>query len=158
MRIPKKIQNKIYILCLSIIIFVILNFNNYNNYNNVLNRTSIDNQYKYVFNVSSISSNIYSNVCKELYTLEEFRIIGVVYYGDYKYTWYDDTTLDGGGLVIKGRHYDEQGYICDEQGYICVASSELDKGTIVYTPFGKQGKVYDSGCPFGVIDVYIKGY
>ena len=80
---------------------------------------------------------------------------GRLYYGDYQYTWYSERVLPGYGLVIDGRHTDADGFVCDGDGYICVASSSLNKGTVVDTPFGRQGKVYDSGCDWGTIDVYV---
>lgn len=80
---------------------------------------------------------------------------GRLYYGDYQYTWYSERVLPGYGLVIDGRHTDSDGFVCDGDGYICVASSSLNKGTVVDTPFGRQGKVYDSGCDWGTIDVYV---
>ena len=94
-------------------------------------------------------------ISSALYTPGQFQNLGVVYYGDYKWTWYSERVLPGGGLKIPGRHNDENGYICDEDGYICLASSTLKKGTIVDTPFGKQGKIYDSGCAVGTVDVYV---
>lgn len=42
----------------------------------------------------------------------------------------------------------------DKNGYICLASSSLKKGTVVKTPFGAKGKVYDCGCARGTLDVY----
>ena len=80
---------------------------------------------------------------------------GRIYYGDYQYTWYSERVLPGYGLAIDGRHTDADGFVCDGDGYICVASSSLNKGTVVDTPFGRQGKVYDSGCDWGTIDVYV---
>ena len=94
-------------------------------------------------------------ISSALYTPGQFQNLGVVYYGDYKWTWYSERVLPGGGLKIPGRHNDENGYICDEDGYICLASSTLSKGTILNTPFGKQGKIYDCGCAVGIIDVYV---
>ena len=94
-------------------------------------------------------------ISSALYTPGQFQNLGVVYYGDYKWTWYSERVLPGGGLKIPGRHNDENGYICDEDGYICLASSTLSKGTILNTPFGKQGKIYDSGCAVGTVDVYV---
>lgn len=80
---------------------------------------------------------------------------GRLYYGNYQYTWYSERVLPGYGLAIDGRHTDADGFVCDGDGYICVASSSLNKGTVVDTPFGRQGKVYDSGCDWGTIDVYV---
>jgi len=86
-------------------------------------------------------------------TPAEFRRAGVVYANGYKYTWYSEKVLPGKGLKIPGRHSDGN-FVRDGDGYICVASSDLPKGTVVDTPFGK-GKVYDTGCPSGVIDIYV---
>ena len=82
----------------------------------------------------------------------QFRKMGIIYADGYKYTWYSEKVLPGGGLNIPGRHSDGN-YVRDEDEYIVLASSDLPKGTIVETPFG-TGKVYDSGCASGVIDVY----
>lgn len=86
-------------------------------------------------------------------TPSEFRRAGVVYYNGYKFTYYSEKVLPGKGLKIPDRHSDGN-FVRDGDGYICVASSDLPKGTIVDTPFGK-GKVYDTGCPSGVIDLYV---
>lgn len=79
---------------------------------------------------------------------------GRLYWGGYQYTWYSEGVLPGYGLEIEGRHTDADGFVCDGDGYICVASSSLNKGAVVDTPFGREGKVYDCGCDYGVIDVY----
>ena len=81
------------------------------------------------------------------------RSKGVVYYNGHRETWYSQKVLPGGGLKIPGRHVDSRGLVCDGDGYICVASSDLAKGTIVETSLG-TGKVYDSGCASGTIDIY----
>ena len=89
-----------------------------------------------------------------LYSNEEFKYHGVIYWNDLKWTWYSQKVLPGGGLDIPGRHVDENNYVCDENDYICLASNDMPKGTIIDTPLGKKGKVYDCGCPSGVVDVY----
>lgn len=78
---------------------------------------------------------------------------GVNYFNGHRETWYSQRVLPGGGLKIPGRHVDERGIICDGDGFISVASSDYSKGTIVETSLG-TGKVYDSGCPSGTIDIY----
>jgi len=83
---------------------------------------------------------------------QEFRIAGVVYDDTYRYTWYSENVKPGGGLDIPGR-YSDGNYVRDEDGYIVLASSELPKGTVINTPLG-DGKIYDSGCAYGTIDVY----
>ena len=85
-------------------------------------------------------------------TPQEFRKAGVVYQNGYRYTYYSEKVLPGKGLNIPGR-YSDGNFVRDKDGYICVASSDLKKGTVVDTPFGK-GKVYDTGCPSGTIDIY----
>ena len=86
------------------------------------------------------------------YTPQEFRRAGVIYYNGWKFTYYSEKVLPGKGLRIPGRHSDGN-FVRDEDNYICVASSDLPKGAVVDTPFG-EGKVYDTGCPSGVIDIY----
>ena len=89
-----------------------------------------------------------------IYSARRFKRLGVVYYGGYKYTYYSDLVLPGGGLKIPGRHYDENGYICDEDGYICSASQMHSKGTVLDSPFGKKVKIYD-WCDIKSIDIYV---
>lgn len=91
----------------------------------------------------------------EWYSADELRFLGVIYAGDFRWTWYSQNVLPGGGLQIPGRHVDENGYICDENDRICLASSDLEWGTIVTTPFGKEGCIYDCGCASGTLDVYV---
>lgn len=71
-----------------------------------------------------------------------------------KETWYSQKVLPGGGLKIPGRHVNNEGFVCDGDGYICVSSSTYPKGTIIETSRG-MGKVYDSGCEPGVLDIYV---
>lgn len=82
---------------------------------------------------------------------------GGVYYNPntgLKETWYSQRVLPGGGLKIPGRHVNSEGFVCDQDEYICVASSTYPKGTIIETSRG-VGKVYDSGCKPGILDVYV---
>lgn len=81
--------------------------------------------------------------------------IGVVYYNGHKETYYSQHVLPGGGLNIPGRYVAEDGTIRDENGYICVAAdpSFLPYGSVVETSLG-TGKVYDSGCAYGTVDIY----
>ena len=90
-----------------------------------------------------------------LYEPSEFQWMGVLNWGGYRWTYYSQQVLPGGGLNIPGRHVDEDGYVCDENGYICLASNDLSRGIVVPTPLGKDGKIYDSGCASGTLDVYV---
>ncbi len=78
---------------------------------------------------------------------------GVVYYNGHRETWYSQRVLPGGGLSIPGRHVASDGTIRDADGYVCVASSDLAQGSTVETTHG-TGKVYDSGCSSGTVDIY----
>lgn len=89
------------------------------------------------------------------YSPYDLQTMGVISWGGYRYTYYSENVLPGYGLQIEGRHTDEYGFVCDGEGYICVASSSLPWGTIVDTPFGRAGKVYDSCGAWDVIDVYV---
>ena len=89
------------------------------------------------------------------YTPNEFYNMGIIEWGGWFWTYYSEVYMPGTALPIPGRWTDENGYVCDENNYICLASSSLPKGTIVDTPFGKMGKVYDCGCLSYILDVYV---
>lgn len=82
--------------------------------------------------------------------------IGVVYFNGHKETYYSQNVLPGGGLKIPGRHVAEDGTVRDEEGYICVAAdwNYLPYGATVLTSLG-PARVYDTGCDYGVIDIYV---
>lgn len=85
----------------------------------------------------------------------DFIVDGIEYWGGYRWTYYSELVLPGEGLDIPGRYTDNNGYVCDGNNYICLASDSLPKGTVVSTPFGKDGKVYDCGCGADdILDVY----
>lgn len=81
---------------------------------------------------------------------------GVFHFGGHKETYYSERVLPGGGLDIPGRHIADDGTIRDEDGYICVASdlTYLARGSEVMTSLG-PAKVYDTGCDYGTIDIYV---
>lgn len=105
--------------------------------------------------IQEIESQVSEPITYPEYTPADFMSAGVIYWGAWRWTWYSQNVLPGGGLCIPGRHVDDMGYVCDENEYICLAATSLSKGTVVDTPFGKQGKVYDSGCAYGTIDTYV---
>ena len=90
-----------------------------------------------------------------LYSPRYFKQMGVIYWNGWRWTWYSERVLPGTGLHIPGRYTDEQGYVRDIDGYICLASDDLSNGTVINTPFGHYGKVYDCGCGSGTVDVYV---
>ena len=81
---------------------------------------------------------------------------GAIYYNGHRETYYSEKVLPGNGLRIPGRHVADDGTIRDEEGYICVAADPgfMSKGSILITSLG-PAKVYDSGCAYGTIDIYV---
>lgn len=84
---------------------------------------------------------------------EDFIEAGVINSGGYKYTYYSQSVLPGGGLNIPGRHV-SGGFVRDENEYIVLAN-DAPKGTIIETPFG-VGMVYDRGTYGSHIDIYVQ--
>lgn len=81
----------------------------------------------------------------------DFMQQGVIYDGGIRFTWYSSNTC---------WHYrtdewtaGDDGIYRDSEGYVVVASDDDMQGDVVSTPFG-EGRVYDSGCGSGTIDVY----
>ena len=114
----------------------------------------------YVNDNDDVSSNSNSNNSVgsgATYSAEEFQNAGVINWGGYQWTYYSELILPGDGLDIPGRHTTSDGYVCDGDGYVVLASdlSMLSRGSVVDTPFGYTGKVYDTGCAYGVLDVYV---
>lgn len=86
-------------------------------------------------------------------TPKKFKTMGVVSKYGKTWTWYSQRVLPGGGLRIRGRHLNENGYVVDWKGRLVLSSSEYKRGTVMKTPFGAKGIVLDDGC-WGSIDVY----
>ena len=89
------------------------------------------------------------------YSPSYFRRAGVLHWNGWRWTWYSERILPGHGLRIPGRHTDAQGYVRDGNGYLCLASDAIRRGTVIDTPLGSLGKVYDCGCGMTTIDVYV---
>ena len=90
-----------------------------------------------------------------IYSPSYFKEAGVIWWNGWRWTWYSERVLPGYDLNIPGRYTDAQGYVRDGDGYICLATDGLAKGTIIDTPFGHAGKIYDCGCGTETIDVYV---
>ena len=101
---------------------------------------------------SGMTETVYA---KAKYSAKYFKKAGVIRWGGWKWTWYSQRVLPGKGLKIPGRHVDKSGYVCDKKNYIVLSSTSVKRGKVVKTPFGKKGKVYDTGCAKGVFDVYV---
>ena len=74
---------------------------------------------------------------------------GVCYYNGHRETFYSQRVLPGGGLA-------NDGTIRDKDGYIVVAANPgfYSRGSRLMISLG-PAKVYDSGCAYGTIDVYV---
>lgn len=109
--------------------------------------------------ITKKSTSNYSGISKtkspSLYNLRYLRYHGIVNWNGYKYTYYSQRVLQGQGLKIPGRHINSGGYVADKDGYIVIAN-DRPKGTVLPTPFGYKGKVYDRGTYGNHIDVYTK--
>lgn len=81
---------------------------------------------------------------------------GAMNFNGHRETYYSEKVLPGTGLNIPGRHVADDGTIRDGDGYICVAAdpSYLARGSVLITSLG-PAKVYDSGCAYGTVDIYV---
>ena len=94
-----------------------------------------------------------------LYTYSGTRLTkskGAQYFNGHKETYYSQRVLPGNSLAIPGRHVADDGTVRDGDGFICVAADPgyMPKGSILITSLG-PAKVYDSGCAYGTIDIYV---
>ena len=77
---------------------------------------------------------------------------GIVHWGGYRFTWYSQRVLPGGGLNIPNRHVNSAGFVCDGDGYI-VAATAMGRGTVGNSPWGAW-KSYDTGVSGNTVDLY----
>ena len=94
-----------------------------------------------------------------LYTTAGSRLTrskGAQYFNGHKETYYSQRVLPGNSLAIPGRHVADDGTVRDGDGFICVAADPgfMPKGSILITSLG-PAKVYDCGCAYGTIDIYV---
>lgn len=79
------------------------------------------------------------------YSVNDLMYMGVIGWNGFKFTYYSQGVLPGGGLAIPGRHVNEGGFVADGDGYIVLAAPPgVAHGTVYGTPFGYSGKVYDT--------------
>lgn len=122
-------------------------------YNKYLAVTEVDDSQKVV---DTQTSQI---AIPAIYTKEEFIHQGVINWNGWNWTYYLLSMFPGStSTPVQGKHVNEDQFVCDEDGYVILASVDLPPYTVVETPFGYMGKVYDTGCPSGVLDVYTDFY
>ncbi|MCT1795734.1 G5 domain-containing protein [Helcococcus kunzii] len=90
-----------------------------------------------------------------IYSLRDLRFQGVINWGGKRFTYYSQSVLPGGGLRIPGRHINAGGFVADSDGYIVLAN-DGPLGSVVSTPFGYMGKIYDRGTYGNHYDVYTR--
>ena len=75
------------------------------------------------------------------------RTRGPVYWRGRKYTYYTSRLCPIYMLPVPGLHLDAEGIWCDIHDYIVIGSSVTNKvnRAVIATPFGKYGRVYDTG-------------
>lgn len=96
---------------------------------------------------------------QKIYSKEEFIHQGVINWNGWNWTYYLLSMFPGStSTPVQGKHVNEDQFVCDGDGYVILASVDLPPYTVVKTPFGYMGKVYDTGCPSGVLDVYTDFY
>lgn len=104
---------------------------------------------------TAVDSAILSSPTDSLFTLRDLQFRGVINWSGMKFTYYSQSVLPGGGLQIPGRHVNSAGFVSDGDGYIVIANS-APLGTVISTPFGYAGKVYDRGTAGNHMDVYTR--
>ncbi len=81
------------------------------------------------------------------YYINYLKTKGPVHWRGRKYTYYTSRLCPIYKLPVPGLHIDKEGMWCDNKDYIVLGSSVANKvnRTVIATPFGKYGKVYDTG-------------
>lgn len=81
------------------------------------------------------------------YYINYLHTCGPVHWHGRKYTYYTSRALPIWSLPVPGLHLDKNGFFCDKNDYIVLGSSIPYKKAkkVLATPFGKYGKVYDTG-------------
>lgn len=88
-------------------------------------------------------------------SIADFQYVGIFSWNGWQWTYYLMSQFPGQtSTPVEGRYVNENGFVCDSEGYVILASADLPPYTILQTPLGELGKVYDTGCPHGIIDIY----
>lgn len=98
-----------------------------------------------------------ANTSEYLYNITDLSRAGIINYNGYRFTWYTSNEWTGNPAYGKpeGSWVDENGCWRDPDGYLMLASDSLAPYSVVDTPFGLQGKIYDCGPGADdILDVY----
>lgn len=92
---------------------------------------------------------------ERVYSIADFQWLGVISWGGWNWTYYLMRQYPGStSTPCPSRWVNDEGFVCDPDGFVILASADLAPYTEVETPFGYMGKVYDTGCASGVLDIY----
>lgn len=102
---------------------------------------------RYVTNKRFLNTEKLPGKKKSAYYINYLHTKGPVTWHGRKYTYYTSRILPIYKLPVPGLHLDSNGMWCDKWDYIVLGSSRANKANrvIFATPFGKFGKVYDTG-------------
>ena len=92
---------------------------------------------------------------QEAISIADFQYVGIFSWNGWQWTYYLMSQFPGQtSTPVEGRYVNDRGLVCDKDGYVILASVDLPPYTVMETPLGQMGKVYDTGCPHGIIDIY----
>lgn len=113
-------------------------------------KTQVKVKYKQnIFSVKKkfLNSESLPNEKKSKQYIKKLRNRNLIHWRKRKYTFYTSRSFPIYKLSVPGLHLDKNGFFCDKNDYIILGSSRKNKANkkIIATPFGKYGKVYDTG-------------
>lgn len=105
------------------------------------------NQSNYSVEKKILNSESLPNEKKSKQYIKKLRNRNPIHWRKRKYTFYTSRSFPIHKLPVPGLHLDKNGFFCDKNDYIVLGSSRINKANkkIIATPFGKYGKVYDTG-------------
>lgn len=92
-----------------------------------------------------------------LYNITDLSHAGIINYNGYRFTWYTSNEWTGNPAYGRpeGTWLDENGCWRDPEGYLMLASDSLAPYSVVSTPFGVDGRIYDCGPGADdILDIY----
>lgn len=102
---------------------------------------------KYVTRKKYLNNESLNTKKGKRYYINYLKTKGPVHWRGRKYTYYTSRLCPIYKLPVPGLHLDKEGMWCDKWDYIVLGSSVANKveRKVIATPFGKYGRVYDTG-------------
>lgn len=85
-------------------------------------------------------------------TASEFRADGAEFWGNYRWKYCPESELKN----TCDPHHENNGFLCDRSDFIILVTDSIEEGTIVPTPFGRNGVIYSGASAEATINVYVK--